>query len=52
MKQKLKYIRVDPKTVICVRADIPDQTAVSEYRLKLDANERKYEHYPNRKRWQ
>jgi len=54
MKQntKLKFVRVDSKTVIQVRADVPDQTAVSEYRLKIQENERKYEHYKLRKRWE
>lgn len=49
--EKLKYVRIDRKTVIQVRADIPDQTAVNEFLLKRQENERKYQHYKLRQRW-
>lgn len=40
----MKYVRVTDKITILVPADIPDDEAREEYLLKLQAQERRYEH--------
>lgn len=49
---KMKFVRIDQRTVIQVRAEVPDQSAKDEYLLKRQENERKYDHYKIRQRWE
>lgn len=41
IKTKLKLVRVDPRTLIEVDIDIPDDIAVKEYLLKIGEMQRK-----------
>jgi hypothetical protein len=52
MKPKTtKLVRINEKTMIQVPINKPDAEARAEFLLKIEANERKYEHYPVSNRW-
>lgn len=52
MKPKTtKFVRINEKTLIEVPIKKPDAEARREFLLKIEANQRKYEHYPVANRW-
>ena len=50
-RQKMKFVRINEKTVIEIPVNKPDEEARSEFLLKIEANNRKYEHYKINERW-
>jgi len=50
-RPKTKFIRINERTIIEVPVNKPEEEARAEFLLKIEANNRKYEHYKPNERW-